>query len=275
MGANLSPSSSRRPSHADGASADAPTPVDGPLRAWFDEAISPRADPSEVAWYEARLPREAGVLLEPLAGHGRLLMPLLESGFALHGVDRSAACLARCRERLDAAGRTAELFRQDVCALNLPFRYAAAFFAAGTFQRLSGRGRALDALLRIRAHLVEPGLLLLQLFVPDGALHPPGAAIVEWRMQPLSDGSRIARRSETLIDVAARRSVVRSRFERRRGARVTAREDEVREMTWYTEGEAVELVADAGYRDIRCEPLPACPGEDGTPERRFALLARL
>ena len=275
MGANLNPSSSRRPSHADGASADAPTSVDGPLRACFDETIAPRAEAAEVAWYEARLPREAGVLLQPLAGHGRLLIPLVEAGFALHGVDPSAACLARCRERLDAAGCGAELFRQDVCALNLPFRYAAAFFAAGTFQRLSGRHRALDALLRIRAHLIEPGLLLLQLFVPEEAAHPPGAAVVEWQMLPLPDGSRIARRSETLIDVAARRSEVRSRFERRRGTRVTAREDEVREMTWYTEGEAVELVADAGYRDIRCEPLPGCPGEDGAPARRFALLARL
>jgi hypothetical protein len=256
-------------------SADAPAPVDGPLRAWFDEAIAPRADPVEVAWYETRLPREAGVLLQPLAGHGRLLIPLVEAGFALHGVDSSAACLARCRERLDAAGRAAELFRQDVCSLNLPFRYAAAFFAAGTFQRLSGRRRALDALLRIRAHLIDPGLLLLQLFVPEEAAHPPGAAVVEWRMLPLPDGSHIARRSETLIDVAARRSEVRSRFERRRRARVTAREDEVREMTWYTEAEAVELVADAGYRDVRCEPLPAYPGEDGAPARRFALLAHL
>ncbi|MEP6997792.1 MAG: hypothetical protein ABI900_09090, partial [Betaproteobacteria bacterium] len=89
------------------------------------------------------------------------------------------------------------------------------------------------------------------------------------------DGSRIARRSETLIDAPARRSVVRSRFERRRGARVTAREDEICETTWYTEEQAVELVADAGYRDIRCESLPSHPPEPARPGRRFALLGRL
>jgi hypothetical protein len=94
-------------------------------------------------------------------------------------------------------------------------------------------------------------------------------------MLPLADGSRIARRSETLIDVAARRSEVHSRFERRRGARVAAREDEICESTWYTEEQAVELVADAGYRDIRCDSLSAYPREDGTPARRFAVVARL
>ncbi|HEX3633792.1 MAG TPA: class I SAM-dependent methyltransferase [Casimicrobiaceae bacterium] len=272
MGANLTGSRRRL---QDGGAADAPAPACGPLRASFDEAIAPRADPVEVAWYEARLPRGAGVLLHPFAGHGRLLIPLSEAGFALHGVDPSAACLARCRARLDEAGRTAELFRQDVWSLNLPFRYAAAFLAPRTFQRLSDRRRALDALLRIRAHLVEPGLLLLPFDVPAQAAHPPGAAVVEWRMLRLADGSRIARRSETLIDVAARRSEVHSRFERRHDARVSAREDEVCEATWYTEEQAAELVADAGYRDIRRESLPSLPPEDGAPAQRFALVARL
>lgn len=253
----------------------APAPADGPLRAWFDEVIAPRADPAEVAWYEERLPRESGVLLHPFAGHGRLLVPLLEAGFAVHGVDPSPACLARCRPRLDAAGRGAELFRQDVSSLNVPFRYAAAFLAAGAFQRLTGRGRAMDALMRIRAHLIAPGLLLLDFFVPAEAARPPGAAVVEWRMLPLADGTRIARRSETIIDVAARHRRAASRFERRRGARVIAREDEVRETTWYSEEQAIELVANAGYRDIRCESPPPHPLEDGAPERRFALLARI
>ncbi|MGH8714125.1 MAG: methyltransferase domain-containing protein [Casimicrobiaceae bacterium] len=271
MGANLNPLPRQRRRPAD---ASPRAPADGPLRAWFDEASAPRADAIEIDWYVARLPRGAGAVLQALAGHGRLLIPLLEVGLPVHGVDSSAACLARCAARLEAGGQRAELFRQDVTALNLPFRYAAAFFAAGAFQRLADRARALDALLRIRAHLIEPGLLLLDLFVPDEAAHPPGAPVVELRTLPLPDGSQIARRSEAVIDATARRSTVRSRFERRRGASVTAREDEVCESTWYTEGEVVELVADAGYRDVRCEALPSFPRPDSPPARHFALLAR-
>ncbi len=274
MGANLNRSPRQRRRWAAVVVAPAHMSVDGPLRALFDETTAPRADAIEIDWYETRLPRGAGAVLQANAGHGRLLIPLLEAGFGVHGVDSSAACLARCTARLDIAGQRAELFRQDVAALNLPFRYAAAFFAAGAFQRLTGRVRALDALLRIRAHLIDPGLLLLDLFVPEEAAHPPGAPVVELRTLPLPDGSQIARRSEAVIDADARRSTVRSRFERRRGAKVTAREDEVRESIWYTEDQVVEIVGDAGYRDIRCEALPSFPQHDSAPARHFALLAR-
>ncbi|MGH8850081.1 MAG: class I SAM-dependent methyltransferase [Casimicrobiaceae bacterium] len=237
--------------------------------------MAPRAATDEIAWYEASLPREAGILLHLSVGHGRLLIPLLEAGLSLHGVDTSAACLGRCGERLDEAGRRAELFRQDATALNLPFRYAAAFFAAGTFQRLTSRVRALDALLRIRAHMIGPGLLLLDLVVPEEAAHPPGAPIVELRTLALPDGSQIARRSETVVDPVARRSVVHNRFERRRGAKVTAREDDVCELTWYAEEEIVAIVRDAGYGGIRCEPLPWRQAPNDRPARHFAVTARV
>ena len=60
--------------------------------------------------------------------------------------------------------------------LNLPSRYAAAYIAGGAFQLLADPITALDALLRIRAHLIDPGLLLLDLFVPDAGRTPSGRA---------------------------------------------------------------------------------------------------
>jgi len=157
-----------------------------------------------------------------------------------------------------------------VVALNLPFRYAAAFIADGSFQLLTDAAAALDALLRIRAHLVEPGLLLLDLFVPTAAAHPPGAAIVEVRTAAPAEGLPIALRSETLLDVEHRRMDVTNRYERRDKTAIVAREDETRALTWYTEDEAVTLLVDAGYRNVRIEPA-ACARDDG---RRFAVSAK-
>jgi hypothetical protein len=155
--------------------------------------------------------------------------------------------------------------------LNLPFRYGAAFVTGESFQSLTERVAALDALLRIRAHLIDPGLLLLDLFVPDEAAHPPGAPIVELSMLALAGGSQIARRSETVIDVARRRSIVHSRFEQRDRTGVLAREDDVREITWYAEDEIAALVADAGYHDVRFEALP---WRGGARARHYAVSAR-
>jgi hypothetical protein len=249
----------------------APTPSDGTLRAAFETAPTLRAHDAATAWYVSRLPRDTGTLLDAMTGSGCLLIPLLEAGFNVHGADASEAALARCSARLTSIGRSTQLFRQSVTALNLPFRYGAAFIAGGAFQSLAGRVAALDALLRVRAHLIDPGLLLLDLFVPDEAVHPPGAPVVELSTLALADGSQIARRAETVIDMVRRRSIVRSRFERRDRTGVLAREDDVREITWYAEDEIAALVGDAGYHDVRFEPLA---WRDGARARHFAVSAR-
>jgi SAM-dependent methyltransferase len=242
----------------------------GTLGTIFHDAEEPRASDSEIAWYATRLPRTAGPVLDVMAGSGRLLIPLLEAGFRVHGVDISEAMLASCRKRLEASGAAAELFRQSVTALNLPFRYSAAFVAAGAFQLLTDPTAALDALLRIRAHLIDPGVLLLDLFVPGGAEHPPGAPVVEVRTVAASADCRIGLRSETSVDVALRRIDVRSRYERRDRHTITAREDEMLALTWYSEDEALTLLKDAGYHDLNIEPA-ARPRDDG---RHFAVTAR-
>ena len=247
-----------------------PTPDDGALRAAFESA-SFRDDSAEIAWYASRLPRDAGTLLDAMAGTGSMLLPLLEAGFNVHGADASETALARCGARLASAGRSTQLFRQSITALNLPFRYGAAFMSGGAFQSLTHRAAALDALLRVRAHLIDPGLLLLDLFVPDEAAHPPGAPVVELSMLAPADGSQIACRSETVIDVPRRRSIVYSRFEQRDRTGVLAREDHRREITWYAEDEIVALVGDAGYRDIHCEALP---WRSSGRARHFAVSAR-
>jgi hypothetical protein len=249
----------------------APASSNGGLRAAFETAAALRDYSAEIAWYASRLPRDAGTLLDAMTGSGRMLLALLEAGFNVHGADASETALARCSTRLASAGRSAQLFRQSITALNLPFRYGAAFISAGAFQSLTHRVAALDALLRIRAHLIDTGLLLLDLFVPDKAAHPPGAPVVELSMLTPADGSQIACRSETLIDVPRRRSIVRSRFERRDRTGLLAREDHKREITWYAEDEIIALVGDAGFRDVRCEALPWC---SGARDRHFAVLAR-
>lgn len=242
----------------------------GPLSALFHDANHPWASDDEVAWYVARLPRDAGRILEPMSGSGRILHPLLDAGLSVHGVDASESMIASCAARLASAGRDAQLFRQDVTALNLPFRYCAAFIADGSFQLLTGRHAAIDALLRVRAHLIEPGLLLLDLSIPDQAEHPPGAAVIEVRHAMLADGTLLACRSERVVDVSKRRIRTQSRYERRARSRIVAREDETTMMTWYDEEQITTLLGDAGYRDVRIES----PATTGLNARHFAVSAR-
>lgn len=221
----------------------------GPLCTLFYDADKPAAPDAEVDWYARHLPPDAGPLLELMCGSGRLLVPLAARGLKLHGVDASAAMLASCEARLAARELVAPLFRQDLTQLNLPFRYAAAFVAMGSFQLITDPGAALSALRRIRAHLVDPGLLLLDMFVPSESAQRLGAPLVEVRTVRLADDTTIALRSESTVWAEARMSRTDYRYAHRRGAARLAEEHETLTLTWYAPDDIVAMLTESGFSD--------------------------
>jgi SAM-dependent methyltransferase len=231
----------------------------GALPALFRHAASPLED-GELAWYHARLPRGAGSVLDLACGAGRLLVPLLADGHAVHGIDASAAALALCEERLRERGLAAMLVREAMDGVNLPFRYAGAYAGRGAFQSLTDPVAVRGALQRLRAHLLPPGILLLELFVPSPSTLRLAAPLVELRTARLPDGSHIAVRSETTADEEARVARSRHRYVHRRGTRRLAEESESCALTWYSRDDIAALLAQEGFGSIAFDvPEPAAP----------------
>jgi len=243
----------------------------GPLSTLFYDADRPRASDEEIGWHAQRLPFAAGTSLELMCGSGRLLVPLLARGAKIHGVDHSAAMLASCEARLKAAQLDTPLFRQDVTQMNLPFRYGSAFAAAGSFQLITDPVAAVAALHHIHAHLVAPGLLLLDLFVPAESAQRLAAPLVEVRTVKIADGTQITLRSETTMWTEARLARSENRYAHRRGAQRLAEEHATLTLTWYSPEEITDLVTGADFRDVRIET--NAPADDGT--TRFALSAHI
>jgi hypothetical protein len=245
-------------------------PSYGPLCTLFYDADKPAAPDAEIAWYAQHLPKDAGPLLELMCGSGRLLVPLAVDGYKLHGVDSSAAMLASCEARLIARDMVAPLFRQDLTQLNVPFRYSAAFVAAGSFQLITDAGEPLLALQRIRAHLIDPGLLLMDMFVPSESAQRLGAPLVEVRTVKLADGTQIALRSESTVWADARISRTEYRYAHRRGATLLTEEHETLSLTWYSPDDITALLADAGFHDMTILAAPMREGDETT----YSVIAR-
>jgi len=243
----------------------------GVLGALFYDAERPAVDDDELHAYASRLPRDGGSVLDLRCGSGRLLVPLLRAGYVVHGIDPSAALIDTCAARVRGAGASATLVRQSMDDLNLPFRYAAAYAAGGAFQRLTDPVAARRALARVRAHLVPPGVLFLDLFVPSPAAQRLGAALVEVRTARLADGTRIALRSETTTYADERIARTRNRYVHRRGTAHLAEESESVAITWYPPEEMRELVNDAGFRSVDIAPAPRAAAEGES----FAVIARI
>ena len=232
-----------------------PMPAFGPLSTLFHDADRPRATDAEIAWYAQHVP-SGSLCLDLMCGYGRLLAPLAATGGKFHGVDQSAAMLARCEAKLAANGSTAPTFRQDIVQMNLPFRYGCAFVAGGSLQLISDAAAVGAALERIRAHLVDPGVLHVECCIPADGVQRLGAPLVEVRTVKLDDGTQIALRSETTWNADARLVRAHNRYAHRRRAERLAEEHETLTMTWYPPDEIAEIVRAAGFREVTTGPAP-------------------
>lgn len=242
----------------------------GPLHALFAEAIAVPPDDRELAWYRRQFPEAGGLVLDVACGVGRVLVPLAQAGRKVHGIEPSGTLLERCAARLAARGLATPTFRQELARMNLPFRYGGAYVADGALQTLTDPAVVQAALERIRAHLVLPGLLVLDCRVPPVARQRLAAPLVEVRTAKLADGTQIALRSESTWTPEANLMRAGRRYAHRRGAQLLAEETESLRATWYAPDDMVEVVRAAGFHDARVAPSPV----DAPVDEAFAVLAR-
>lgn len=117
----------------------------------------------DVEFYLQRLRSCTGRVLEPAAGTGRVMIPLIEAGLQMEGADNSPEMLAICRARCAERGLQPVLYERDMGSLSLPQRYEAIIVPAGSFLLIERREESLNTLKRFREHLLPGGRLILDL----------------------------------------------------------------------------------------------------------------
>ncbi|TMV47589.1 class I SAM-dependent methyltransferase [Paenibacillus mesophilus] len=124
----------------------------------------------DIEYYLERLRGCQGRVLEAMVGSGRVLIPLLEAGIAVDGIDESPVMLASCRSRIEDRGLIAELYEGRLQHMDLPDRYEAIVIPAGSFLLIASREESIQALERLYEHLIPGGRLMLDLFLPGPPL---------------------------------------------------------------------------------------------------------
>ena len=138
-----------------------------------------------------------------MCGSGRFLVPLLETGIDIDGVDASshmlAACAAKCAER----GLRVSLHEQMLHELDLPRRYRFVFAGGASFGLIAETREVEESLSRLHAHLLPGGHLLLEVETPRAApANADAASAVPPRKWTRPDGAEIVQHYSGSYDPA-------------------------------------------------------------------------
>ena len=106
-----------------------------------------------------------GPILELGIGTGRLALPLVERGFAVSGIDSSAAMVARLRAK-PGADRI-RVAMGDFADMPIEGRFALIFVAFNTFFGLLSQEHQLRCFAGVAERLADDGVFVIEAFVPD------------------------------------------------------------------------------------------------------------
>jgi len=114
---------------------------------------------------EARAAR--GRVLELACGTGRVLIPCLEAGVPIEGLDITEAMVGHLKQKLAARGLEAEIAVGDMRDFTRPHRCALILIAFNSFLHNLTAADQLATLRCCREHLESDGKLVINIFHPD------------------------------------------------------------------------------------------------------------
>lgn len=217
----------------------------GNLCSLFYDATKQFASVRELAFY-ASFMKKTDRVLEAMCGSGRLLIPLMQQGYLVEGVDNSQAMLNRCIERAAAFNISPVIYNQSLESLDVPKRYDVVTIAIGSFQLITDRSLALQSLQKLHEHMQSGGSLLVDVCdVKLGAT----AACTETVM--LDDRSSISLSKEYTIDQTNKIAHSLCTYSLIHNGMVQQVERETISITWYSDVELRGLLEAAGFKVVQ------------------------
>ena len=211
---------------------------------------TPEAD---LPFFEQAIRAGGGRALDLTCGSGKHLIPYLQAGLDVEGVDSSQPMLDACAIRAAAIGRKPALYCQMMQALDLPHRYHTIFISVGSFHLLKEREEAMETLRRCHRHLLPGGKLYITAFRPRRADDPEfrkGAGDMGPVIRP-EDGATLTVKC-WVEDVDHPNQVVteRRRYVVQQPGRPPRTQEAVLYLRWYDIDELRTMFAAAGFSDV-------------------------
>ncbi|WP_048648377.1 class I SAM-dependent methyltransferase [Nitratireductor soli] len=219
----------------------------GTLAAWVYHLDKPIGRSfGDIAFYRQRLKGCGGPILEPAAGNGRVLIPLLEAGLDMRGFDASPEMIALCREACVARGLPAPIDLQRFETFSYAERFAAVIVPAGSFQLLTEPESARAVLRRFHDALLPAGRLIVDLDPLSSLTDAPGA-VRQWQA---GEDVLTLREDRVARSFARQTTLSQLRYEHWRGGTLVASALELFHLRFWGLLEFELALREAGFSNI-------------------------
>jgi SAM-dependent methyltransferase len=222
----------------------------GKLCTEFYDIDKPTAPPEELAFYLGHARQANGPVLEAMCGSGRFLIPMMQAGIDLDGVDASSDMLAACQRHCAERGLEPRLYQQFLHEMDLPRKYKLVFIPSGSFNLIADLTQVREALKRLHDALLPGGKLLLEVYVPQNGIHQSSSNWTgRWVKRP--DGAILSFSALDSYDAQTRSGTSLHRYEVFKDGQLI--ETALEEMTGrsYLSGECEALLREVGFVEVR------------------------
>lgn len=161
-------------------------------RVYFDERIAASYDATSREMFDPAVVEPAVSFLADLAGNGaalelgvgtgRIALPLSGRGVPVHGIDVSAAMVARLRAKpgADAVGVTIG----DFARASAPGPFRLAYLVYNTITNLTTQDEQVECFRNVARHLEPGGCFVIEVYIPELQRLPPGETVHAFKVTP-------------------------------------------------------------------------------------------
>lgn len=202
----------------------------------------------DVEYYQERLKEVDGRILEPAVGTGRILIPLLLSGFDVEGFDLSDDMLHFCTENLARYGFTKDRVKKgDLTCFEVKSLVDAIIIPTGTFLLLDSEEKARQSLAQCFNALQPNGRLLIDISLS----HQFVQGKCDSRQFKTAENDLITLQViNAEIDYINQLTISHHRYDKWRNGSIIDSEWEVFKLKWFGVSEFKQLLISAGFSDI-------------------------
>lgn len=203
----------------------------------------------DIEYYLDRLQSCQGRILEAAVGSGRMLIPLLEAGLLVDGIDYSPEMLASCHKRCEERNLKPVLYEGQLQNFSLPHKYEAIIIPTGSFCLIEDRKDSISALQCFYDQLIPGGRVIIDLIYPEN-LH---AGTITTSTYTVSSGDVITVENKLVeVNMLHQFTVSLLKYEKWRKGKLIESELQRFALRWYGIEEFKLVLENIGFLDIVC-----------------------